>query len=73
MLHIIARGCPSWTPVKGWQDLGGCWSPPAPPSYWSGWSWPIFLTHFVVPVLGAFLALVVIGARYVRDTEQRRR
>ncbi len=33
-----ARGCPSWVPVKGWQDHPGpggmiCWTPP--PSWWT--------------------------------------
>lgn len=54
MLGILARGCPSWTPVRGWQDLGGCWSPPLAVSWWTP-------RHTTAAVLAALLVAVALG------------
>jgi hypothetical protein len=51
MIDVLARGCPSWTPVKGWQDLGGCWTPGPAPS----WSTPLHIA------LAALIAAGTIG------------
>jgi hypothetical protein len=55
MLHVLARGCPSWKPVPGWQDLGGCWSPPDPPSWWTP-------PHITLTAGIAVAALAVLAA-----------
>jgi hypothetical protein len=54
MLSILARGCPSWTPVKGWQDLGGCWTPPPAASWWTP-------RHITAAVILAILLAVALG------------
>lgn len=42
------------------------------PGYWSGWSWPVFLMQFVVPMLGFLLVLLIVLGFYVRSQERRR-
>lgn len=60
MISILARSCPSWTPVKGWQDLGGCWSPPPAAPWWT--------PHIALAAVALCAAIALgVALAFVRD------
>ena len=78
MLHVIARGCLSTTPVRGWHEVYGCWYPPGWRSAWqSPAGSPSWWTPFHLAALGGLVLCLglAMGAAIaiVRDLRRNRR